>query len=166
MDIKFQDRIDDYLLGRMSEADRAAFEQEVAHDEEKREQLLFTRRVMDSIRSREEKRRALEQMRSRYEEPQVASFSGFTSAKLAKEPTAARPRRGLWLWISGIAAVLVVGFFAVRPVFDGRSHVPEGLEQAPMSPQVRGGYDTFEIPDTVASPDTVAREELQNTHSD
>ena len=72
MDIQFQDRIDNYLLGRMSEADKEAFLQEVEQDNEKKEQLEFTRNVKEAVCSREEKLRALrsEEHTSELQSPQ------------------------------------------------------------------------------------------------
>ena len=61
MDEKFQDRIDNYLLNRMDDAEKMEFLREVEQDEEKKEQLEFTQDVKDSIRSREEKLQALKQ---------------------------------------------------------------------------------------------------------
>ena len=59
MDEKFQDRIDNYLLNRMDDAEKTEFLREVEQDKEKKEQLEFTQNVKDAIRSREEKLQAL-----------------------------------------------------------------------------------------------------------
>ena len=56
MDEKFQDRIDNYLLNRMDDAEKTEFLREVEQDKEKKEQLEFTQNVKDCIRSREEKK--------------------------------------------------------------------------------------------------------------
>ena len=61
MDEKFQDRIDNYLLNRMDDAEKTEFLREVEQDEEKKEQLEFTQDVKESIRSREEKLQVLKQ---------------------------------------------------------------------------------------------------------
>ena len=42
MKTDFQDRIDEYILGRMTDEEKAQFEAEVNQDESKREQLEFT----------------------------------------------------------------------------------------------------------------------------
>ena len=70
MDEKFQDRIDNYLLNRMDDAEKTEFLREVEQDEEKKEQLEFTQDVKDSIRSREEKLQALKQFQQQYEQSQ------------------------------------------------------------------------------------------------
>lgn len=123
MDEKFQDRIDDYLLDRMGNADKKAFLQEIEQDDEKREQLEFTRHVKDSIRSREEKLQALAQFQRRYEEERrTSAFRAMgtecvASCCPAPEVAATKPvlpKKRIWLWIPGVAALIVVGFFAVR----------------------------------------------------
>ena len=60
---EYQDRIDDYLLHRMSDKDKRAFEDELSHDEELREQLEFTKSVSSAIKSRNEKLAAMTKWR-------------------------------------------------------------------------------------------------------
>ncbi|MCD8235175.1 MAG: hypothetical protein LUD00_00670 [Prevotellaceae bacterium] len=125
MDEKFQDRIDNYLLNRMDDVEKNKFLREVEQDEEKKEQLEFTRKVKDSICSREEKLRTLAQFLQQYEEERksVALRPTGTERAACYSPvceTASkpmRPKNRKWLWISGVAAVLVVGFFAIKPMF-------------------------------------------------
>ena len=94
----FQDRIDEYLLhsDTMSEEDKAQFLKEIEEDAEKKEQYKFTKNVKQAIVSRGEKLKAMtefqKEMKSHY-------------------------HRKTWLWISSIAAVLVIGFFAINPLF-------------------------------------------------
>ena len=122
MDEKFQDRIDNYLLNRMDDAEKTEFLREVEQDEEKKEQLEFTQDVKDSIRSREEKLQALKQFQRQYEQERKTAAYHATGTKqaacycpapkvAATEPV--RSKKKIWLWISGVAAVLVVGFFAI-----------------------------------------------------
>lgn len=98
MDNNFQDRIDEYLLhsDTMSEEDKAQFLKEIEEDAEKKEQYEFTKNVKQAIVSRGEKLKAMtefqKEMKSHY-------------------------HRKTWLWISSIAAILVVGFFAINPLF-------------------------------------------------
>lgn len=165
MDEKFQDRIDDYLLNRMDDAEKTNFLREVEQDEEKKEQLEFTRKVKASICSREEKLRALAQLQQQYEEERksvalrptgterTACYS--TPYETASKPM--RPKNRKWLWISGVAAVLVVGFFAIKPMFvydsspirDSSSNI-RGIP----TERVRGGDDVF-IPADSADNDTI-----------
>ena len=93
-----QDRIDEYLLhsDTMSEEDKAQFLKEIEEDAEKKEQYEFTKNVKQAIVSRGEKLKAMteiqKEMKSHY-------------------------HRQTWLWTSSIAAILVIGFFDINPLF-------------------------------------------------
>ena len=63
----FQDRIDEYILGRMTDEEKAQFEAEVNQDESKKEQLEFTRNVKGAISSREDKMAKLKMMQRMYD---------------------------------------------------------------------------------------------------
>ena len=126
MDNNFQDRIDEYLLhsDTMSEEDKAQFLKEIEEDAEKKEQYEFTKNVKQAIVSRGEKLKAMtefqKEMKSHY-------------------------HRKTWLWISSIAAVLVIGFFAINPLF---------VENSPTD-NVRGDEnDVFEMTAPADSIDT------------
>lgn len=108
----FQDRIDEYLLhgDSMSDDAKAQLLKEIEEDAEKRAQYELTKDIKTAVVSRGEKLRAM---------------AGFQ-----KEMRHRHHRRAL-LWISGLAAVLVVGFFAINPLFVGNS--PDD--------NVRGGED-------------------------
>ena len=125
----FQDRIDEYLLhsDTMSEEDKAQFLKEIEEDAEKQEQYEFTKNVKQAIVSRGEKLKAMtefqKEMKSHY-------------------------HRKTWLWISSIAAVLVIGFFAINPLF---------VENSPTD-NVRGDEnDVFEM---TAPADSVAADSI------
>ena len=96
--INFQDRIDEYLLHgeTMSEEDKAQFLKEIEEDAEKKEQYEFTKNVKVAMVSRGEKLKAM--------------------TEFQKEMKSHHHRK-TWLWISSIAAVLVIGFFAINPLF-------------------------------------------------
>lgn len=98
MNYNFQDRIDEYLLygDTMSEEDKAQFLKEIVEDEEKRELYEFTKNVKAAMVSRGEKLKAM--------------------TEFQKEMKSHHHRK-TWLWISSIAAVLVIGFFAINPLF-------------------------------------------------
>lgn len=119
----FQDRIDEYILGRMSDEDKAQFEAEVDQDQSKREQLEFTRNVKGAITSREYKMAKLKMMQRMYdrEHQQVVASMRATgtddrcythASQCAAEK---KPSKRIWLWASGIAAMLVIGLFVVNP---------------------------------------------------
>lgn len=94
----FQDRIDEYLLhgNNMSEEDKAQFLKDIEEDTEKREQYEFTKNVKQAMVSRGEKLKAMTEFQK-----EIKSHH----------------HRKTWLWISSIAAVLVIGFFAINPLF-------------------------------------------------
>ena len=94
----FQDRIDEYLLHgyAMSEEDKAQFLKEIEEDAEKKEQYEFTKNVKQAMVSRGKKLKAM--------------------TEFQKEMKSHHHRK-TWLWISSIAAVLVIGFFAINPLF-------------------------------------------------
>lgn len=116
MDNNFQDRIDEYLLhgNTMSEEEKVLFLKEIEEDAEKKEQYEFTKNVKMAMVSRGEKLEAM--------------------AEFHKEMKHHRHRKVLLL-TSGIAAVLVVGFFAVNPLLVGNS----------SDDNVRGNDDVFEM---------------------
>ena len=98
MDNNFQDRIDEYLLhgDSLSEKAKAQFLKEIEEDEEKREQYEFTKNVKQVMVSRGEKLKAM--------------------TEFQKEMKSHHHRK-TWLWISSIAAILVVSFFVINPLF-------------------------------------------------
>ena len=126
MDNNFQDRIDEYLLhsDTMSEEDKAQFLKEIEDDVEKREQYEFTKNVKMAMVSREEKLKAM--------------------TEFQKEMKSHHHRK-TWLWISSIAAIFVVGFFAINPL----------LVETSSHDNVRGDEnDVFEMTAPADSIDT------------
>ena len=129
MDNNFQDRIDEYLLHEdtMSEEAKAQFQKEIEENTEKKKQYEFTKNVKEALKSRGDKLKAMtefqKEMKSHY-------------------------HRKTWLWISSIAAVLVIGFFAINPLF---------VENSPTD-NVRGDEnDVFEM---TAPADSVAADSI------
>lgn len=126
MNYNFQDRIDEYLLygDTMLEEDKAQFLKEIEEDAEKKEQYEFTKNVKQAIVSREEKLKAM--------------------TEFQKEMKSHHHRK-TWLWISSIAAILVVGFFAINPL----------LVETSSHDNVRGDEnDVFEMTAPADSIDT------------
>ena len=126
MDNNFQDRIDEYLLHNdaMSEEEKAQFLKEIEDDVEKREQYEFTKNVKMAMVSREEKMKAM--------------------TEFQKEMKSHHHRK-TWLWISSIAAILLVGFFAINPL----------LVETSSHDNVRGDEnDVFEMTAPADSIDT------------
>ena len=153
----FQDRIDEYILGRMSDEDKAQFETEVNHDESKKEQLAFTRNVKGAITSREDKMAKLKIMQRMYdrEHQQVAASMRATgtddclyspATQYVKEK---KPSKRIWWWASGIAAVLVIGLFVVNPFGSDTLQTPSGFSpsfKGAPNEMIRGNEnDVFDI---------------------
>lgn len=137
----FQDRIDEYILGRMTDEEKAQFEAEVNQDESKREQLEFTRNVKGAISSREDKMAKLKMMQRVYdrEHKQVAASMRATGTYDCHYSTAPqnveekKPSKRILWWASGIAAVLVMGLFVVNPFDSDTLQTPSGF-----SPSFKG----------------------------
>ena len=129
MDNNFQDRIDEYLLhsDTMSEEDKAQFLKEIEEDAEKKEQYEFTKNVKQAMVSRGEKLKAM--------------------TEFQKEMKSHHHRK-TWLWISSIAAVLVIGFFAINPLF---------VENSPTD-NVRG--DENDVFDMTAPADSISNDSI------
>ena len=134
----FQDRIDEYLLhgDTMSEEDKAQFLKEIEEDAEKQEQYEFTKNVKQAMVSRGEKLKAM--------------------TEFQKEMKSHHHRK-TWLWISSIAAILVVGFFAINPLF---------VENSPTD-NVRGDEnDVFEmtVPTDSINNDSISTDTISLHH--
>ena len=129
MNYNFQDRIDEYLLhgDTMSEEDKAQFLKEIEEDAEKKEQYEFTKNVKQAMVSRGEKLKAI--------------------TEFQKEMKSHHHRK-TWLWISSIAAVLVIGFFAINPLF---------VENSPTD-NVRG--DENDVFDTTVPTDSINNDSI------
>ena len=129
MNYNFQDRIEEYLLygDTMSEEDKAQFLKEIEEDAEKKEQYEFTKNVKLAMVSRGEKLKAM--------------------TEFQKEMKSHHHRK-TWLWISSIAAVLVIGFFAINPLF---------VENSPTD-NVRG--DENDVFDMTAPTDSISNDSI------
>ena len=126
--INFQDRIDEYLLHgeTMSEEDKAQFLKEREEDAEKKEQYEFTKNVKQAMVSRGEKLKAMTEFQKEIK----------------------HGRRKSWLWISSIAAILVIGFFVINPLF---------VENSPTD-NVRG--DENEVFDMTVPTDSISNDSI------
>ena len=126
MKIDYQDRIDEYLLDRMSDEERKSFESDAAEDAELKEQLQFTETVQQATKSRNEKLAAMEEWKDDYmwEDERVAAASAAeyhatgSGYDYCPEPTmesrrvaTSSPFKKMLYWVSGIAAVFIVGVF-------------------------------------------------------
>ena len=124
----FQDRIDEYLLHgeTMSEEDKAQFLKEIEENTEKKKQYEFTKNVKEALKSRGDKLKAMTEFQKGIK----------------------HGRRKSWLWISSIAAMLVIGFFAINPLF---------VENSPTD-NVRG--DENDVFDMTAPTDSISNDSI------
>lgn len=88
---ELQDRVDDYMLNRLSDKERQAFEKEVNNDPELKDQLEFSKKVQQGIKGRNEKLVAMREW---------------------DKPSA--PVRRVIYWASGVAAVFIAGLFVLN----------------------------------------------------
>lgn len=112
---EYQDRIDDYLLDRMSDEERKRFEVETVSNKELQEQLAFTQDVQHVMKSRNEKLAKLKE------------WEGEEQKKVANP----RPTYRYYLyWLSGIAALFMVVFLLhdLWVVEDGRHVNYQGID--------------------------------------
>lgn len=92
---EYQDRIDEYLLKRMSPDDCVAFEKVVAENQELQEQLSFTEEVRHAMRSRNEKLAKMKEWdKETYSKPRLSN-------------------RRFYYWASGIAALFIIGVITI-----------------------------------------------------
>ena len=124
MDNNFQDRIDEYLLHEdtMSEEAKAQFLKEIEEDTEKKEQYEFTKNVKEALKSRGDKLKAMAEFQKENEtqdEKRVTACSchEYRQTEDIKIVGHKSNFRKKLVWFSGIAAVLVIGFFAINPLF-------------------------------------------------
>ena len=159
MDKDFQDRIDEYLLrgNKMSEEDKAQFLKEIEEDAEKKAQYEFTKNVKEAFVSRGDKLKAMAEFQKEYETRddmriKACSCSEYTVAIDRRIVEHKSNFRKKLVWFSSIAAVLVVGFFAINSLF---------VYETPND-NVRGDDNVFKImePNDSVKSDTVAVDKI------
>lgn len=126
MDNNFQDRIDEYLLhgDTMSEEAKAQFLKEIEENTEKKEQYEFTKNVKEALKSRGDKLKAMAEFQKENEAQDekrmracscpCPEYKETEDIKIVGHKSNFRKKL---VWFSGIAAVLVIGFFAIPPLF-------------------------------------------------
>ena len=150
MNQDFQDIIDKYLLhgDTMSEEDKAQFLKDIDNDAEKREQYELTKTIKDVLVSRGEKLKAMAEFQRQLDALGAQRRAACNAPAATPETSGPKPsgHGKALLWISGIAAILVVGFFAINPLFNGN----------PTDGNVRGGDDVLNptVPNDSTANDT------------
>lgn len=158
MDNKLQDRIDDYLLERMSEDDKILFEKELETNVELREQCNYTKLVKESVCEQALLDELMEQWdeeieQERTKERALVSACPDMSCD-AVEPhfdvaskEALKPKRKIWYWVSGIAAVILVGLLVINPFYNEHAITLDGDILSENT--VRGNGDLYEIQELI-----------------
>lgn len=125
MKVEYQDRIEDYLLNRMSDTDKQSFEKDIEKDSELRDQYEFVSMVKTALMLENIDNDADEWTKGYKERKRVsykATGSGYERNMLVPKfriTTSASPRssnRKFIYWISGIAALFIVGFFLFKNI--------------------------------------------------
>lgn len=121
MNIDFQDKIDDFVLDKMSETDKINFSKEIDSDKEKQEQLQLTKNLCNAIKSRNTKMSFISQFNKEYND----------------EHRNDTKKKKIIFWISSgvsIAAVFLLGIFIINPPMKDSTRLsnnstPANLEQ-------------------------------------
>lgn len=103
---EYQDKIDSYLLARMSKEEIETFEKHIEQDKELKEQLYFTKNVRSAISSRKEISKQIEEWEKEYDSKKKSRskiFNIFTTKSL--------------YWMSSAAAIFIVVFFGYTNYF-------------------------------------------------
>ena len=158
MDNNFQDRIDEYLLhgDNMSEEAKAQFLKEIEEDADKKEQYELTKNIKKALKSRGDKLKAMAEFQEEYEaqdEMRIKACScprpEYRVAEDIKIVGHKSNFRKKLVWFSGIAAVLVIGFFAINPLF---------MEKNSPTDNVRG--DENDVFDMTAPTDSISNDSI------
>ena len=123
MNEEYQDRIDNYLLGRLSDSERLAFEQDLEKDAGLKDQYEYTKAVKDVL-TMDNIEHTISNWNQVYNEEKKQNKSKQVSI-----------RKSLY-WISGIAAVFFVGFFI--------GHTFQMSEESTMPEAIPSHYSVHE----------------------
>lgn len=125
MRLEFQDNIDRYVLGHMTDNERLEFEEKLSMNDELKEQMELTKAVRDVLERFEdveilERIERMEEDAEREKSGYKATGSGYertVACTRYEEETPRSSKRHVLYWISGIAALFIVGFFLFKNVY-------------------------------------------------
>lgn len=145
MNTEYQEIIDNYVLGKMTTEELKSFEEELAINQELREQYGFTLQVKNAITSRQEKLKLLKFWEEHYPIEQQYRPTGTDLDNGKHQNYHSSPKKKI-VWFSSIAAVLIIGFFALRPSFFVSPSKPNEI---PVEGEIDvidvGGFDDMEM---------------------
>lgn len=102
MNIDFQDKIDDFVLDKMSETDKINFTKEISFDKEKQEQLQLTKDLCNAIKSRNAKMSIISQFNKEYNDEHRIDTK--------------KKKNIFWMSsVVSVAAVFILGIFIIIP---------------------------------------------------
>ena len=125
------DRIEKYLKGQLSPEEEQAFREELKTDKALRDEVLATALMIKNMKQQiqEKEKLILEEVKQQ----EIANKSN-----VASSPSSKFGRRWYY-WASSIAAVLIVGLFAVKPIyFNYKSNQMISQNYVQWSPRVDG----------------------------
>lgn len=134
MNNEYQDKIDRYLLGKMSETESLDFEKDIINNKNLKEQFEFTKNVKEAIVGRKRRLAQIKEWKEAYEAKNNSegdyrpTGSGYEYSIKPNTEIKLKPRtstRRYLYWISGIAAIFVVGFFIVSPYLYEKEGSPD-----------------------------------------
>ncbi len=129
-----QDRIDAYVLDRMSTEEKENFEAEMHADEALRRQCAFTLRVKEALTERRRMEEKMGQWQQEMAEEEQKRLQASAAAR------GLRIRRAAW--IAGIAAVLIVGILLFPAPAPGTLSAGNAILD---DESVRGGSDLSQV---------------------
>lgn len=133
MNQKYQNIIDQYLMGDMSLKDKQSFKQEIEKNTELKEQFEFTKNVRMAVIKRNDRLAQIKEWEKNYKKKNTVKF-----------------KRHYIYWGAGVAAVFVVGFFLFSTYKFGDAE--DAYSPNPMSySSYRGGNDNASIIETLAN---------------
>ena len=169
------DRIEKYLKGQLSPEEEHAFCEKLKTDKALRDEVLATALMIKNMKQqiKEKEQAILEEVKSNKESREVPAFKEIrgkavemnTAEKDAETPdvssqsAASKPvHRNRWYyWASSIAAVLIVGLFAVKPIyFNYKSNQMISQNYAQWSPREEGTTKGASRGEVEAGEDVVA----------
>jgi hypothetical protein len=133
-----QDKIDAYLRGEMSEAERRKFEEKLKNDAATFDEILLTNDIISALEDRKHKLECIQHWQgaideeaeleydSAYNDSQISEYD-VNERKIRKHeyceasiPTKAHAKHRVWYWMTGIgvAACLAIGIFITYPTSD------------------------------------------------
>jgi hypothetical protein len=127
-----QDKIDAYLRGEMSEAERCKFEEKLKNDAATFDEILLTNDIISALEDRKHKLECIQNWQEAIDEESELEYASqifeydvkernTTEPKYCAAPTQTKARNHkVWYWVTGIgiAACLAVGIFITYPTGD------------------------------------------------